>query len=44
MMKQSRVTEKEVKQLIQLLETQEIYETNKDARNYIEIIKKKLEK
>lgn len=43
MIRQSRVTDKEVKILIQLLETQEIYEINQDARSYIEIIKNKLE-
>lgn len=44
MMRHSRVTDAEIRKLIQLLKTQELYEANKEARNYIEIIDKKLEK
>lgn len=44
MMKQNRLTEAEVRVLIKLLMKTELYETNKGARNYIEIISGKLEK
>lgn len=44
MMRQSKVTDAEVRILIQLLMKTELYETNKDAKNYIEIINQKLEK
>ena len=44
MMRESRVTDAEVRILIKLLEKTDLYETNKDVRNYIEVINQKLEK
>lgn len=44
MMRQSRVTEAEVRILIQLLEKTDLYETNEDTQMYVDIINQKLEK
>jgi hypothetical protein len=43
-MRQSIVTEAEVRILIQLLKKTELYETNEDTKSYVKEITQKLEK
>lgn len=43
-MEQSKVTEEEVRRLIQIIKLQDLYETNEDTRNYVDVISEKLEK
>lgn len=43
MMRQSEVTDAEVRILIKLLEKTELYETNEDTQMYVDIINQKLE-